>query len=111
MNCVEWQSQKQLFEEILNQVAEAGPSPENGFTQYARCDNANDFVRLLKGVIQEKGIEETVYIVSDTNVNVYIINFISVNQNISLNNMRKGKMKVGQTAQTNCNTVCTCKIE
>ncbi|XP_030853310.1 origin recognition complex subunit 5-like [Strongylocentrotus purpuratus] len=65
VNCVEWQSQKQLFEEILNQVAEAGPSPENGFTQYARCDNANDFVRLLKGVVQEKGIEETVYIVLD----------------------------------------------
>ncbi|XP_063953065.1 origin recognition complex subunit 5-like isoform X2 [Lytechinus pictus] len=65
VNCVEWQGQKQLFEEILNQVAEAGPSPENGFTQYARCDNANDFVRLLKGVVQEKEIEETVYIVLD----------------------------------------------
>ncbi|XP_071485936.1 origin recognition complex subunit 5-like [Diadema antillarum] len=65
VNCVEWQNQRQLYEEILNQLSGQGPCPENGYSQYARCDNANDFVRLLRGVIEERKIEETVYIVLD----------------------------------------------
>ena len=65
VNCVECQTQRNLCESALNQIAGVEPSSENNYEVFSRCDNMNDFVRLLKGLVKEKGLsEETVYIVS-----------------------------------------------
>ncbi|XP_071960381.1 origin recognition complex subunit 5-like [Antedon mediterranea] len=66
VNCVECHTQRLLYEQILNKVAGYQADPSNNYGCYARCDNANDFMRLLKSAIAERGAqEETVYIVLD----------------------------------------------
>ncbi|XP_077977106.1 origin recognition complex subunit 5-like [Glandiceps talaboti] len=66
VNCVECYTQRLLYEQILNQVANVIPTPDNNYSSYARCDNMNDFVRLLQKVIEEKQLSnQTVYIVLD----------------------------------------------
>ena len=65
VNCVECQTQRNLCESALNQIAGVEPSSENNYGVFSRCDNMNDFVRLLKGLVKENGLSErTVYIVS-----------------------------------------------
>ena len=65
VNCVECQTQRNLCESALNQIAGIEPSSENNYEVFSRCDNMNDFVRLLKGLVKDNGLsEQTVYIVS-----------------------------------------------
>lgn len=65
VNCVECYSQRFLYEHILNQLhEELTPLVES--SSMMRCENMNDFVRLLKQVLIEKGLgDQTVYIVLD----------------------------------------------
>ncbi|XP_014677965.1 PREDICTED: origin recognition complex subunit 5-like [Priapulus caudatus] len=66
LNCIECYSQRNLFEGILNQLSSYVPGPDNGYSALYRCDNVNDFIRLLRKVIEtEKFDKETVYIVLD----------------------------------------------
>nr|XP_002740279.1 PREDICTED: origin recognition complex subunit 5-like [Saccoglossus kowalevskii] len=66
VNCVECYTQRLLYEHILNQVGDVIPSPDNNYSCYARCDNMNDFVRLLKNLIEEKELgSRTLFIVLD----------------------------------------------
>ena len=64
MNCVECYSQRFLYEHILNHLSgELSTLTES--SSMMKCENMNDFVRLLKQVLIEKGLEkQTVYIVS-----------------------------------------------
>lgn len=45
---------KLLYELILNQAAGIVPAPENDYTAYAKCDNMNMFIRLLKQILQNE---------------------------------------------------------
>ncbi|GAB1606625.1 origin recognition complex subunit 5-like [Argonauta hians] len=66
VNCMECYSAKVLYEQILLKIN--GSGPEAGFSDegYTKCDNLNDFCRLLPAAVQELGFaEETVYIVLD----------------------------------------------
>ncbi|XP_071817160.1 origin recognition complex subunit 5-like [Apostichopus japonicus] len=66
VNCIECQSQRLLYEDILGQLSGMLPCVQNDYARYARCETANDFVRLLKNLIaNEKWEKETVYIVLD----------------------------------------------
>ena len=54
-----------MYEHILNELSGVIPNPDNGFSTYASCDNANDFMRHLKHIIGEcADPTHTVYIVS-----------------------------------------------
>lgn len=65
VNCVECFTARLLFEQILNQLYNHCPGPENEFSSYERCDTFNEFVRFYKRAITSRGLEnETVYIVS-----------------------------------------------
>ena len=64
VNCVECYSQRFLYEHILNQLHEELSTLVES-SSMMRCENMNDFVRLLKQVLIEKGLgDQTVYIVS-----------------------------------------------
>ncbi|CAH1783899.1 unnamed protein product [Owenia fusiformis] len=66
IDCVECFTTKLLFERILGGLSRKVPSPENDYTCQIRCENMNDFARLLKQVITDIGCEsETVYIILD----------------------------------------------
>lgn len=66
VNCVECFTARLLFEQILNQLYNHCPGPENEFSSYERCDTFNEFVRFYKRAITSRGLEnETVYIVLD----------------------------------------------
>ena len=53
-----------MYEHILNELSGVVPSPDNGFSVYARCDNTNDFVHHLKDIIHAKDTPtHTVFIV------------------------------------------------
>ena len=64
VNCVECYSQRFLYEHILNHLnGELSTLVES--SSLLKCENMNDFIRLLKQVLKEKGLEsQTVYIVS-----------------------------------------------
>ncbi|KAJ8046876.1 Origin recognition complex subunit 5 [Holothuria leucospilota] len=66
INCVECYSQRLLYEEILGQLSGQVLCAENNYTRSSRCETMNEFVRLLKIVIEENEWEDqTVYIVLD----------------------------------------------
>lgn len=66
VNCVECFTARLLFEQILNQLYNHCPGPENEFSSYERCNTFNEFVRFYKRAITSRGLEnETVYIVLD----------------------------------------------
>ncbi|KAM3929277.1 origin recognition complex subunit 5 [Leptodactylus fuscus] len=66
VNCVECFTTRLLFEQILNQLYNHRPGPENEFSSYERCDTFNEFVRFYKRAITTQGLEdETLYIVLD----------------------------------------------
>ncbi|XP_073439972.1 origin recognition complex subunit 5 isoform X2 [Dendrobates tinctorius] len=66
VNCVECFTARLLFEQILNQLYNHCPGPENEFSSYKKCDTFNEFVRFYKRAITIQGLEnETVYIVLD----------------------------------------------
>ncbi|KAG8570698.1 hypothetical protein GDO81_011375 [Engystomops pustulosus] len=66
VNCVECYTARILFEEILNQLYNHCPGPENEFSSYERCDTFNEFVRFFKRATASRGLRnETVYIVLD----------------------------------------------
>lgn len=68
VNCIECQLQRLLYEDILGQLSGVLPCVQNDYARYARCETANEFVRLLKNLIaNEKWEKETVYIVSVQN--------------------------------------------
>ena len=64
VNCVECYSQRFLYEHILNHLnGELSTLVES--SSLLKCENMNDFIRLLKQVLKERGLEsQTVYIVS-----------------------------------------------
>ena len=64
INCVEHYTGRRVFEHILNHLSGKVPTPENDFDMYSKCDNMNDFVRLLKRVVEEENINQTIYLVS-----------------------------------------------
>ncbi|XP_052779192.1 origin recognition complex subunit 5-like [Mya arenaria] len=65
VNCVECYSQRFLYEHILN-VLHSGSETVLETSQLIKCDNMNDFVRLLKQEMISKGLEkQTLYIVLD----------------------------------------------
>ena len=70
VNCVECYTARLMYEHILNELASVQPGPENEYATYARCENMNDFVKLLKQLVQEEDIQETIYIVSDSCGNI-----------------------------------------
>ena len=63
VNCIEYYTPKRMFEYILNELSGIQPTPENNFSIYARCDNMNDFVRILKQMTDQEDIKETIYVV------------------------------------------------
>ncbi|XP_033103413.1 origin recognition complex subunit 5-like isoform X3 [Anneissia japonica] len=66
VNCVECYTQRLMYEQLLNKVAGYQSGPSNNYGSFARCDNTNDFVRLLRSAIAEQCTqEETVYLVFD----------------------------------------------
>ncbi|CAI9578028.1 unnamed protein product, partial [Staurois parvus] len=66
VNCVECFTSRLLFEQILNQLYNHRPAPDNEYSSYERCDTFNDFIRLYKKAISSQGFgNETVYIVLD----------------------------------------------
>ncbi|XP_056378071.1 origin recognition complex subunit 5 [Hyla sarda] len=66
VNCVECFTARLLFEEILSQLYNHCPGPDNDFSSYERCDTFNEFVRYYERAISSQGLEkETVYIVLD----------------------------------------------
>ena len=68
VNCVECYTARLMFEHVLNHLSHSVPSPVNDFTPYARCDNMNEFIRLLNQLLQEKYPDRPVYIVSNLNM-------------------------------------------
>ena len=55
-----------MFEHILNQLQNLQPDNNQQDTEFARCDNMNDFIRTMKkGLTVESFGEETVFIVID----------------------------------------------
>ncbi|KAG8441950.1 hypothetical protein GDO86_010942 [Hymenochirus boettgeri] len=66
VNCVECCTPRLLFEQILDQLHQHCPAPENEFSSYERCDSLNDFVRLFtRGILKQSLEKETFYIVLD----------------------------------------------
>ncbi|KAM4705544.1 origin recognition complex subunit 5 [Rhinophrynus dorsalis] len=66
VNCVESFTPRLLFEQILNQINNHCPGPENEYSSLERCDTFNEFVRLYKKAISIHGLKnETIYIVLD----------------------------------------------
>ncbi|ELT87755.1 hypothetical protein CAPTEDRAFT_162477 [Capitella teleta] len=63
VNCVECYSARLLFQRVLNELSGHVPSAANDFTSYSRCDNTNDFVRILKHLMQQKRLAGTLYLV------------------------------------------------
>lgn len=65
VNCVECYNQRFLYEHILNTLKCEAESLLNT-SELVRCDNMNDFVRLLKNIVSEKALDsQTFYIVFD----------------------------------------------
>ena len=56
VNCIECYSTRLIYEQILDGLSNTVPSPSNMYTHYAKCDNMNDFVRLLKALLDEDGV-------------------------------------------------------
>lgn len=66
VNCVECFTLRLLFEQILNQLYNHRPAPDNEYSSYERCDTFNEFIRLYKKAISSQGFgNETIYIVLD----------------------------------------------
>ncbi|XP_075439800.1 origin recognition complex subunit 5 [Ascaphus truei] len=66
VNCVECFTPRLLLEQILNQLHNHCPAPENDYSSFERCDTFNDFVRLYKRIVSSPDFQkETVYIVLD----------------------------------------------
>ncbi|XP_075684404.1 origin recognition complex subunit 5 isoform X2 [Rhinoderma darwinii] len=77
VNCVECFTARLLFEQILNQLHNHCPGPENEFSSFERCDTFNEFVRFYKRAISSQELEnETVYITSN-NVTVIFLTEIA----------------------------------
>lgn len=65
VNCVECYSQRFLYEHILNTIS-GDVDTITDTADLIKCDNMNDFVRLLTQVVKDKGLDsQTVYIVLD----------------------------------------------
>ena len=53
-----------MYETILDVLTDTTPSPTNDYAHYSKCDNMNDFVKLLKkAALDFKFGEETFYVV------------------------------------------------
>ena len=78
VNCVECYSQRFLYEHILNHLnGDSSTLVES--SSLLKCENMNDFIRLLKQVLKEKGLEsQTVYIVS---LAEFVIVFLILGEN------------------------------
>ena len=54
-----------LYEQVLNELADCEPSSENDYVTKIKCENMNDFVRLLATEVMNQGIQEQgLYLVS-----------------------------------------------
>ncbi|CAN7996761.1 unnamed protein product [Ixodes pacificus] len=66
VNAVEAYTTRILFETILNQLTRTVPSADNGFSNFANCDNMCDFLRHLRNEVSEDLDSPTpVYVVID----------------------------------------------
>ncbi|XP_040067601.2 origin recognition complex subunit 5 [Ixodes scapularis] len=66
VNAVEAYTTRILFETILNQLTGTVPSADNGFSNFANCDNMCDFLRHLRNEVSEDLDSPTpVYVVID----------------------------------------------
>ncbi|KAL3853199.1 hypothetical protein ACJMK2_016760 [Sinanodonta woodiana] len=66
LNCVECYSQRFLYEHILNSLHQTDLFAVNESVSRIKCENMNDFIRLFKQVLSQKGLDkETVYIIMD----------------------------------------------
>ena len=66
VNCVECFNARLMFEHILNQLQQIDNKDCNQDTEFARCDNMNDFIRAMrKNVTAESFGKETLFIVID----------------------------------------------
>ncbi|XP_014770006.1 origin recognition complex subunit 5 isoform X1 [Octopus bimaculoides] len=66
INCIECYSAKVLYEQILLKINAKEDEDHSSSDNYSKCDNLNDFCRLLPAAVQELGYsEETIYIILD----------------------------------------------
>ncbi|KAL4226958.1 Origin recognition complex subunit 5 [Mactra antiquata] len=66
VNCVECYSQRYLYEHILNNINHGEKVSTKHYDDLMKCDNMNDFIRLIKQVLEEKKLlNQTLYIVLD----------------------------------------------
>ncbi|XP_053377322.1 origin recognition complex subunit 5-like isoform X2 [Mercenaria mercenaria] len=65
VNCVECYNQRFLFEHILNTIS-GNSETITDTDNVIKCDNMNDFIRLLRQIVGEQGLDsQTLYIVFD----------------------------------------------